>query len=100
MVRLRLGVPTACAGAGLMLDGFFFGPCAGRRFLVCSRLGVPAAFATTGGMLDLLFIFIDPCAARHLLSLPRQSNRVQPGVEVGMARSLSDHSAITREADT
>jgi hypothetical protein len=33
---------------------------------------IPTAFATAGLMLDLFFIFIDPCAGRHLLSLLRQ----------------------------
>jgi hypothetical protein len=33
---------------------------------------IPAAFATPGLMLALLFIFIDPCAGRHSLSLLRQ----------------------------
>jgi hypothetical protein len=35
----------------------------------CWRFGVPTAFATAGLMLALLFIFIDPCAGRHSLSL-------------------------------
>jgi hypothetical protein len=38
----------------------------------CSRVGVPAAFATAGYALDVVFIFIDPCAGRHLLLLLRQ----------------------------
>jgi hypothetical protein len=32
----------------------------------------PAACVTADLMLDLLFIFIDPCAGRHLLLLLRQ----------------------------
>jgi hypothetical protein len=40
--------------------------------LVCSRLGVPAACASASLMCDIFFIFIDPCAGRHLLSLLRQ----------------------------
>jgi hypothetical protein len=37
-----------------------------------SRVDIPTAFATAGLMLDIFFIFIDPCAGRHLLSLLRQ----------------------------
>jgi hypothetical protein len=47
-------------------------PAVGRRFFGLLALGVPAAFATAGLMLALYFIFIDPCAGRHLLSLLRQ----------------------------
>jgi hypothetical protein len=36
------------------------------------ELGVPTAFATAGFSLALIFIFIDPCAGRHLLLLLRQ----------------------------
>jgi hypothetical protein len=32
----------------------------------------PAAFATAGLASDIFFIFIDPCAGRHLLLLLRQ----------------------------
>jgi hypothetical protein len=53
----------------------FIDPCAGRRFLVCSRLGIPTAFATAGSMLAFVFILVSPCAGRHLLSLLRQESK-------------------------
>jgi len=38
-------------------------------------LVVPAAIASAGLAWDYIFIFIDACAGRHLLSLLRQSKQ-------------------------
>jgi hypothetical protein len=42
------------------------------RIGVCWRSLFPAAIATAGFILALIFIFFDPCAGRHSLSLLRQ----------------------------
>jgi predicted outer membrane lipoprotein len=66
-VWLRLGVPAACAFGFARALVFLL-----HVLLVCSRLDVSAAFAGASLMLALFFIFIDPCAGRHSLSLLRQ----------------------------
>jgi hypothetical protein len=39
------------------------------RVWVLLVLAVPSAIATAGSAWDYIFIFFDPCAGRHLLSL-------------------------------
>jgi hypothetical protein len=72
---LALGVLLALAV--VMWELVLFAPARNGAFwfarvLVCSRFGVPTACATAGYRLALYFIFIDPCAGRHLLLLLRQ----------------------------
>ena len=78
----------------------FIGPCAGRRFLVCSRLGVPTACASADFMCDIFFIFFDPCAGRHLLffAAPKKVSKERRFAPPTLSVHLQRDNGVVRKA--